>query len=171
VLGIVGLIVGGIWAAAASAYENMRLEDASKGLLSLVQGVRNAYANNPSGTIDVTVDTLASMGVIPTDMLSTSGGNTTILHPWSGAVTTADASATAGVPAFALTYTGVKTDSCNNFATRVGNTGRGSGLMRIITGGGAYLNLIGNAGAEPAAGGPQCGSPTDDVEMIFSIQG
>src|SRR5450755_2463049 len=38
VLGIVGLIVGGIWAAAGAAYEGMRQQNASKQLLSLVQG-------------------------------------------------------------------------------------------------------------------------------------
>ena len=45
VLGIVGLIVGGIWAAASSAYENMRQQTASKQLLSLVGNIRNYYQN------------------------------------------------------------------------------------------------------------------------------
>jgi hypothetical protein len=171
VLGIVGLIVGGIWAAAGSAYENMRLQNASKSLLSLVQGVRGAFANNPTGTVDVDTDTLASMGVIPTDMLSQTGGNVTIIHQWSGNVTTADATATAGVPAFSLTYANVKTDSCNNMATRVANTARGSGLLLVTTGAGPYLNLIGNSGATPATGGPQCDSPTDDIVFIFSVRG
>jgi hypothetical protein len=173
VLGIVGLIVGGIWAAAGSAYENMRLQNASKSLLSLVQGVRSAFANSPGGTVDVNVTTLANMGVIPSDMLSVSNGTPTIIHQWSGLVTTdaPDPSTTGGVPAFSLTYTAVKTDSCNNLATRVANTARGSGLLLVEIDGTPYLNLINNSGAEPAAGGPQCDSPSDDVTFVFNIRG
>jgi type II secretory pathway pseudopilin PulG len=171
VLGIVGLIVGGIWAAAGSAYENMRLENASNGLLSLVHAIRNAYGSTTTATLDVSVDTLANMGAVPADMLSTTAGNTSIQHQWSGPVITADASASAGAPAFSLTYAAVKTDSCNSFATRVAASARVAGLLSITTGGGAYLNLIGNTGAEPAAGGPQCASPTDDLIFVFSVRG
>jgi hypothetical protein len=174
VLGIVGLIVGGIWAAAGSAYENMRLQNASKSLLSLVQGVRSAFANSPSGVVDVNVGTLANMGVIPSDMLSVVNGTPTIIHQWSGTVTTdaPDASTTGGVPAFTLIYNAVKLDSCNNLATRVANTARGSGLLLITTqnGGNPYLNLINNSAAEPAAGGPQC-TAMDNVEFTFGIRG
>src|SRR5262249_49142334 len=104
VLGIVGLIVGGIWAAAGSAYENMRLQNASKSLLALVQGIRNAYAGS-TGAVDVNVDTLNSLGVIPADMLSISGNTATIIHQWSGNVTPA-AVTVASTPAFELTYEG-----------------------------------------------------------------
>jgi hypothetical protein len=171
VLGIVGLIVGAIWAAAGSAYENMRLQNASKQLLALVQGVRGTYANQPSGTVDVTVDTLAGMGVIPSDMLVLTNGSASIVHQWSGSVDTADQSSDVGMPAFSLTYNNIKTDSCNNLATRVANSARGSGLLRIATGGGTYLDLVNDSGAAPASGGPACASPADDIVFIFNIRG
>jgi hypothetical protein len=169
VLGIVGLIVGGIWAAAGSAYENMRQQNASKSLLSLVQGVRGAYANAPQGAVDVDVESLASMGVIPSDMLTQSGSNVTITHQWSGTVTTADASAV-GQPAFNLTYNNIKSDSCNNLATRVANTARSSGLLLIYVGSNLWLNLINDPSNSPA-GAPNCASGGDDITFTFSIRG
>src|SRR5271170_6840773 len=50
VLGIIGLILGAIWVAAAAVYTNMRTSKTTTELLDIVQNMRAMYAT--SGTID-----------------------------------------------------------------------------------------------------------------------
>ncbi|MBI3419682.1 MAG: hypothetical protein HY053_06085 [Proteobacteria bacterium] len=148
VLGIVGLIVGGIWAAAGAAYENMRQQNASKQLLALVQGIRGFYAQNPSDQIDENINNLHSLGVLPSDMLVDNGGAKALRHPWGGAVTLNDTTATYGIASFKITFESMKSDVCRNFLTRASNVARGSGLLLVDSGAGGtggsgdVLNLI-----------------------------
>src|SRR5690349_11023145 len=57
VLGIVGLILGAIWVAAAAVYNNLRTSKGTTELLTVVQNVRALYAT--SGLVDQN----ANMGV------------------------------------------------------------------------------------------------------------
>src|SRR5437867_1361141 len=84
VLGIVGLIVGGIWAAASSAYENMRQQSGSKQLLSLVQNIRGFYAQGPIDVIDNNLTNLYNLGLLPSDMVIQNGSAFYLRHPWGG---------------------------------------------------------------------------------------
>ncbi|MGB4102270.1 MAG: hypothetical protein WBK91_10250, partial [Alphaproteobacteria bacterium] len=58
VLGIVGLVVGGIWVAATSVYANLRSKRATDELLAVAQNVRALYATSSSlgtlATVDMT---------------------------------------------------------------------------------------------------------------------
>lgn len=62
VLGIVGLILGAIWAAAASVYQNMKINDAEKGITLTAQQVHAMFAgSNNTGTAADTDITTAGM--------------------------------------------------------------------------------------------------------------
>src|ERR1700733_12022724 len=60
VLGIIGLILGAIWVAAAAVYTNMRTSKTTTELLDIVQNVRAMYAT--SGTVDPAAD-MAAFGI------------------------------------------------------------------------------------------------------------
>jgi PilS N terminal len=153
VLGIDGLIVGGIWAAAGAAYENMRQQNASKQLLSLVQGLRGFYAESPVDRIDANITNLIGLGVLPSDMLVETGGAKTLRHPWGGAVTLTDTTTAYGIASFKVTFEAMKSDVCRNFLTRASNLARGSGLLLVDSGAGGaggsgdVLNLIADSNA------------------------
>jgi len=80
VLGIMGLILGAIWVAAASVYNNQRVNQANAGIMQVLQGIRTLYAQQ--ATIeggDRTAD-LIGAGVIPTNFIN----GTTMRSPWGG---------------------------------------------------------------------------------------
>ncbi|HVY13094.1 MAG TPA: hypothetical protein VHB73_05980 [Alphaproteobacteria bacterium] len=169
VLGIVGLIVGGIWAAAGAAYENMRLQNASKQLLALVGGIRGFYAQNPTDVVDTNIDNLYGFGILPADMVVVNGTTHELRHPWGDSVTIA--TTTLGGSAFTISYTGMKADSCKNFVTRVGNVARGSGLLIASPDGSAeWLNLY-NDPAQTNSTVPACDANGGSPSFTFSVRG
>ncbi len=173
VLGIVGLIVGGIWAAAASAYENMRQQAASKNLLSLAQNVRGFYAQNPADSIDTDVENLFSLGLLPADMVVGTAGAHTLRHQWGGAVTLSDTSAS-GLASFSITFTKMNSEACRNFIMRNANAARGSGLLVVGTDGGVVMDIANNSSATTDIAGVngRCGSTTQrDVYFTFGLRG
>lgn len=169
VLGIAGLIVGGIWAAASSAYENLHQQDASRNLLALVQNIRNFYAQSgASDTIDTNLSNLQNLSLLPNDMVSGTGSSIALRHPWSGNITVA--STTVGsIAAFSLAYGNVKKDSCKNFIARVSNAARGSGLLTVLSNTGTeILNLVANSSQQVDPSSITCidnGTPT----FVFAL--
>ena len=145
VLGIVGLIVGGIWAAAGAAYENMRQQNASKQLLALVQGIRGFYAQSPTDVVETDLGKLNDLGVLPADMVVDSGGTKSMRHQWGGSVTIEDTTATYNIASFQVSFHDMKKDACRNFLTRSANVARGSGLLVVNSGGAEVLNFIANS--------------------------
>ncbi len=126
VLGIVGLIVGGIWAAAASAYENMRQQTASKNLLAFAQNVRSFYANSGVTAIDTSVANGITQGLVPPDMRS----GTAAISPWATAITL-DTGTIAGINTFGVLFTGLTRQTCINLILRNTNASSGSGLIAV----------------------------------------
>src|ERR1700685_3788359 len=91
VLGIIGLILGAIWVAAAAVYTNMRVARSSQELLQITQAVRSLYAT--STTTGVTTGdgspmttSLIPAGVFPNDSLPTGETSLTVNAPWNGGV-------------------------------------------------------------------------------------
>lgn len=83
VLGIIGLVIGGIWVAAAAVIENKRFGDAQIGMLQIIDGLRQAYNNRAiaNGT-DLTA-LVATGKIAPQNWIKTA---TTLADPWGGAV-------------------------------------------------------------------------------------
>ena len=175
VLGIVGLIVGGIWAAAASAYENMRQQSASKNLLSLAQNVRGFYAQNQATSIDGNTENLFSLGLIPADMVVGGAGTHTIRHQWGGTVDVIDASASTSLASFEVRFNSMNSEACRNFIMRNGNAARGSGLLQIKTDSGMVMDIGSDSTAttDIANVNTKCGTGAGqkNVSFVFSVGG
>jgi Tfp pilus assembly protein PilE len=127
VLGIVGLIVGGIWAAASSAYENMRQQAASKNLLSFAQAIRGYYANSGAATISTTMSDAITQGLVPADMRQ---GTTAAASPWATPVTLGTG-AIVGVNTFGILFSGLEQSTCINLINRNTNSAGGAGLIAV----------------------------------------
>ena len=157
VLGIVGLVVGGIWVAATSVYANLRSKTATDQLLKVAQGVRALYATSSvtgsaNGT-DLTAS-MAQANVLPSDILTTApnaADATNTVNPWGGniAVYSAPNSAATAQAGFAITITRIPAAACTDFVMRNLGVGRDSGLFDAIgaaTGAAAYAAPAGTIG-------------------------
>ncbi len=129
VLGVVGLVIGGIWVAAASVQSNLRKSDASKGLIQIVQNVRNLfYGQSPSATGDITT-ALVRANSFPGDFIR----GTTAVNPWNGAVAVSIAGAAADQ--LDVSFTAMPRDACIELTSRNTNISNGVGLTQIVIGG------------------------------------
>lgn len=83
VLGVVGLVVGGIWISAAAVQQNLRNADASKGLLQIVQNIRNIYYGQTlTSTATITTEMIAA-NAFPSDFIQST---TDVRNPWNGGI-------------------------------------------------------------------------------------
>jgi prepilin-type N-terminal cleavage/methylation domain-containing protein len=80
VLGIIGLILGAVWAAASSVYANLKANQAQQGILSAAQAVRSMFATSANTGVVGNPATIASPGMFPTNWQSTTIGM--VGNPW-----------------------------------------------------------------------------------------
>jgi prepilin-type N-terminal cleavage/methylation domain-containing protein len=155
VLGIVGLILGAIWVAAAAVYNNLRTSRATTELLTVAQNVRAMYATSPlvdpgsnmtvSGAQAGGALTYIQAGVFPSDMVSL---GTTVQNPWGGgvAIVAAQGGATGTADdSFAIDFDRVPQSACISLLTSNTGNGRDSGLVQATASAGATLNIAGGA--------------------------
>lgn len=77
-LGVIGLVVGGIWVAASAVQENLRQEAALKGIIEIASNMRALYAGQTDPRIvDITAE-MISANIIPKNFIS----GTTAKNPW-----------------------------------------------------------------------------------------
>jgi type II secretory pathway pseudopilin PulG len=128
VLGIVGLVVGGIFAAASATYDNLKAQDTSKGIVQIVQNLKSVYSNNPAAAV-VNDDSLATAGIIPKDWnpVNTIAG---ARNPYGGTVAIAGP-----VNAVVITLTGFSQAQCGQFISRLSSSLNGSNITSIFGGG------------------------------------
>jgi len=71
VLGVVGLVLGGIWAAAATVYNNQKAAKAAGQVLTILNAYKALYGNRQLDVATLTDDTCAGVnaGFFPADML------------------------------------------------------------------------------------------------------
>lgn len=86
VLAVVGLVIGGIWAAAASMSENWKVEETIRGIFSTVKNIqRNVSINDGltigGGGVDIT-STIIAMGGFPANWIQ----NGQIQTPLNGSI-------------------------------------------------------------------------------------
>lgn len=85
VLGVVGVVLGGIWVAARGVNDNLKMKQGSELLLSIVQKIRSSYAGVGSFSSAVNTDItnlLKNKNVFPPDIINADG---TLNNPWSTA--------------------------------------------------------------------------------------
>jgi len=131
VLGIVGLILGAIWVAAASVYDNLRVTTTSNQLLQIVQSIRSMHATQ--NTIDPAIDAVlvAKAGGMPSDMVtrSAAGAVTNVRDVWAGDVEIDPYMYTVANDSFAVTFSAVPQGACSDLLVRNTGAGRDSGLV------------------------------------------
>ncbi len=177
VLGVVGILIGGIWVAASSVYNNRNIGRAQQELITIVQNIRafNPNQTSLSGGGDLTAY-LAAGGAFPSDMVSqavTSGTTSTYpLSPWATPVR---------VQAYTVSHTNdsfwiefdaggnrVPASACLAFLGAMVGPGSDPGLIGIATnsGGSSWYGGSPNAGHTTIAGldvtslAGACGDPT-----------
>ena len=130
VLGVIGLVIGGIWVAAAAVQSNLRKSDASKGLIQIVQNVRNLYyGQSPSATADITTQ-LINANAIPGNFIS----GTSALNPWNGDITVSIATGASTADSIDVAFEGMPRDACIELTSRNTNISTGVGLSRLSIG-------------------------------------
>ncbi len=173
VLGVVGLIIGGIWVAAAAVQSNMKKSDASRGLIQIVQNVRNLYyGQSPTATADITTQ-LINAGALPANFVNGTAG----INPWNGAVTVAIAGAS--FDQVDVTFNGLPRDGCIELTSRNTNISTGVGLTQMIvdaTTGGTDITVSGvgtdttNFPFLPTQAAINCGT-ANNITWRFGLRG
>jgi Tfp pilus assembly protein PilV len=130
VLGIVGLILGSIWVAAAAVYRNMRVSTTSNQLLQITQSIRSMHATSATVDSAITAVALATAGAIPGDMLDNLTAPTTVRDVWTGNVTVTAATQTVAGDSFTIAFAKVPRDACIDILVRNTGAGRDSGLVK-----------------------------------------
>src|ERR1700761_3284035 len=82
VLGIVGLILGAIWVAAAAVYNNLRTSHANTQMLQTALAIRTLYATQKTVTAGEITGAVITAGAVPKDMVN----GTALINPWGGAM-------------------------------------------------------------------------------------
>lgn len=96
VLGVIGIILGAIWAAASHTYSNYRTQKAVSQILTIVQSVRSIYSKGVFAAGDPIwlnfTNVLINSNAVPGDMivpcagLPWNTGGQCIVNPWNGEV-------------------------------------------------------------------------------------
>lgn len=118
VLAVVGLVIGGIWVAAASVSENWKVEETIQGIFSTVKNIqRNVSINDGltigGGGVDIT-NSIIAMGGFPADWVQ----NGQIKTPLNGSIRVQNY-AGGNDSRFDFVVTGVPRSSCIKLAVRI----------------------------------------------------
>ena len=103
VLGVIGVVLGGIWAAASASFNSQKVDKAQQELITIVNNVRALYANRQgfaqgamaaNATVAAQKASAAALtlaminaGVFPADMVDNSTSPPTVRSPWNTNVT------------------------------------------------------------------------------------
>jgi len=196
VLGIVGLILGAIWVAAAAVYNNLRTSKGTTELLTVTQNVRALYAT--SGLVDPNANmavgnknlagnalTYVQGGMFPNDTLNNVNPTlaTSATDPWGGTISIQSAQDVNGVAndSFYVVFDQVPQQACISMLTS--NVGQGRDPAMIGAGAGASGGLPGNAApvanfatavmvTNPATTAQtQCAAVQNAVGFAFKVKG
>ena len=119
VLGVIGLILGAIWVAAASVYANLYVSEASTETIMIVQNFKALYGINRNGQASNGMDITAlaiNAGLIPSNMIQT--GNTSYaLGPWSNSQVNVYSGSTWN--AITVAFWNISQSTCNRLADSI----------------------------------------------------
>lgn len=135
VLGIIGLILGAIWVAAAAVYTNMRISKSQQHLLAITQAIRSLYSTSvvtgEAADTDITAK-LIPAGVFPSDLLASGSASTAVSSAWAGAnISVYSVKETADGDAFAVGFIGIPSAGCINILISASGSGRDPGLLKV----------------------------------------
>jgi len=169
VLGIVGLILGAIWVAAAAVYGNMRVNNANKDVIAIVQAVRSLYAQQNRITSGNQTPSMIAAGAVPSDLIN--GTALTSRFP-SGATFVGGTGDGLGI---VVQMNRVPQDACINLVSVVAGNTRDIGLTAAsggATGGYAAVATVGTpltAPKLPTAMSTGCVEGPNRVSFVFTL--
>lgn len=193
VLGVVGIILSGLWAAVATAWEHTRREQVREAMATTIANARNYFAGQAGvsslGYVALTKNLLA-VNVIPNYLQRNGGcsGNACADHPWGNAdlngtfrvcnwplgATASDCSAATAVsPASAfigISLTGLYTKQCIALVESISSASEPTGLVEISING---YNLLANGKTiQPVSDADvvaQCSKKTDNTNTAAFV--
>ncbi len=128
VLGIVGLVIGGIFAAWSTVASQQRVRKAADMTTVIVGQIRTAYASRTTfDTTDTASGTtftqaLVDANLIPVDYIV----NSTVKNPWGGNVLI-----TPDTTGMNVSYSSINTSDCKKLASMILGNAKTQGLTRI----------------------------------------
>lgn len=132
VLGIIGLILGAIWAAASAVYNNLRTSRAQQEILTVAQNIRAMYATQSTVDANATTDTYINAGVFPSDAtVEVPGGSKSTKNPWGGKFDVVPGPSFNDNTTFSVVMEGIPINACITLSTSTTGTGRDSGLVSL----------------------------------------
>ena len=127
VLGIVGLVIGGVFAAWGAVTSQQRVHKASDQTTAIVSQIRSAYASR--STFDSTdqdedkfTAALVAANLIPIEFMS----GTDVKNPWNGKVTVLP-----DTNGMTIKYTNVNKPDCLKLASAILNNAKTQGLTKV----------------------------------------
>jgi type II secretory pathway pseudopilin PulG len=171
VLGIVGLILGAIWVAASSVYNNMRIKRTNEQILVMVQGIRSIFAasavTGTSGTGSL-ITQLVDARIIPSDVVI---NNTTLSNSFGGAITINNATITVAGDAFELKYARVPRNVCAEIGVRLTSSARDTGLFNVTLGSTTTTLTSWPLNLTTALSSCNNASDINEVAFVFQLRG
>lgn len=169
VLGMVALVVGGIWVGASSVQNNFRTGKAQEQLLSIAQNVRGWFHGQPSAA-GLDLSYAIEWDLIPGDMIA---GSDSAITPWSGPV---DVSVVSGSSQqFTISFGDIPQKPCAEIAARLTNTADQIGLRSVRVGdnlnSGTAIWELGDTGITPVTAGNACSSAMNAITWTFGVRG
>jgi len=153
VLGIVGLVIGGIWVAASAVQSNVRKNDASRALIQIVQNVRAMYTGQPAPASATGINSLAiEAKAIPADFVK----GTAILNPWNGQVNIALVQSGSEVDSIEVQYASMPRDVCIELTSRNTSLSADLGLTRLTVVNGSSTVTVTTFPFTPAQASTTC---------------
>jgi len=176
VLGIVGLILGAIWVAAAAVYSNLRNAHADTEALQMVQAVRALYATNTIIGAGAAADQTAALitaGAIPKDIVNAAG--TAAINQWPNGATAIWSNAAGD--GFELILTAVPQSACINLITTIAGTNADPGLYNataVTTASPVAADAVVSgpriAAITPTAAATLCAAALNKVSFGFTLK-
>jgi prepilin-type N-terminal cleavage/methylation domain-containing protein len=171
VLVIVGIVIGGIWVAAATVIGNNKNQTLSSGIIQFVQNIKALYASQPGSTsTSLTVATAIAAGIVPANM--TDGTNIfDPFNPGTANITVVGAANTVDMKIGALTT--LPANACATLVTTIGSAANVSkmGITTLNANGTSVLSgTAPNVSADPGTVATNCGKAFAKpmIEVVFA---
>jgi len=142
VLGVVGLVIGGIWVAAAAMYENYKVNKTVEGVLEIVRNTQKLISIRDSEVIgngQRLTATLIASSVPPKDWVH---GTNTIKNPFSGNVEVYNLVTSNN--SFDVRLYGIPISSCIALISKIGSTTKRSYAFYADSGLGYVATYVGS---------------------------
>ncbi len=173
VLGVVGLVIGGIWVAASAMLENYKVSKTIEDLKFIAintQNIISVATANTLGTQYITTFAISS-GIVPKDLLH---GSTSVKNRFGGSLYLANHSSG---PRFFIGITTIPKSSCmklltsvSSFGAQAGSRGNGSSArttLGSIVVSGSPTTIIYDFPISPDTARTACASSTQSIEFNY----